>query len=88
MTVAQLRKQMDSRFDAVDTRFEAVDKRFESVETRLEAIDARMRAGFESLHAKLNGMFHGLDRKSDHHQIIVELYEQRLKDLEAGGRAI
>ena len=79
MSVAQLKQQMDRRFDALDKRFEAVDRRF-------DAIEGQMRAGFESLHNKLNSMFRRLDHKFDHHQTIVDVYEDRLQELEAWRR--
>ena len=38
MTVAQLKRSMDSRFRSVDRRFQSVDRRFRSVESEIRQL--------------------------------------------------
>ena len=42
MTVSQLKRSMDRRFDRVDRRFERIDRRFERIDRRFERIDRRI----------------------------------------------
>jgi vacuolar-type H+-ATPase subunit I/STV1 len=41
---AEIRKEMDIRFDKVDARFDKVDERFDKVDERFERLDARIDA--------------------------------------------
>jgi hypothetical protein len=75
MTVAQLKRRMDERFEAVDRRFEAVDK-------RLDLLAARMDAGFGSMHDTLNAILSIMKAKYDHHGRILQEHEDRIVDLE------
>ena len=46
MTIPQLKRSMDRRFEHVDRRFKAVDRRFKAVDRRFDTVDreiARLR---------------------------------------------
>ena len=40
--LADLREEMNARFDAVDSRFDAVDSRFDAVDSRFAGVDDRL----------------------------------------------
>ena len=44
MKIADLKKDMDARFEQVDARFERVDARFEQVDARFESVETQLRA--------------------------------------------
>jgi len=46
---AQLRAEMNARFDRMDARFDRVDERFERMDERFERMDERMDARFEAM---------------------------------------
>lgn len=48
--MADLREEMNERFDAVDARFARVDARLDSVDARLDSVDAR----FDSVDARFD----------------------------------
>jgi ribosome-associated translation inhibitor RaiA len=81
---------VDARFDAVDARFADVDARFDAVDARFDASDARMRAGFESLHDKLDSLARSMKQQfteqKDHYDLVIGNYENRLRDLERSTR--
>lgn len=47
--MADLREEVDARFDAVDARFDAVDARFESVDARFERLEKQIADGNAAL---------------------------------------
>jgi hypothetical protein len=84
MTVAQLKKYMDNRFNTTERRLK---RRFAGVDARFDRTDARVATRFDSLDAKFDALFRLLKDKQDHHTRIVDNHEDRLKDLErATGR--
>jgi predicted nucleic acid-binding Zn-ribbon protein len=40
--LAELRENMEARFEAADRRFEAIDRRFDAVDARFDAIENRL----------------------------------------------
>ena len=79
MTVAQLKQRMDRRFADVDQRFDAVDRRFAELEQRLSArIDMR----FTSISDKLDSIASQIGKRFEHHDNVLGVHENRLKDLE------
>lgn len=84
MTVARLKERMDARFKAVDRRFDAVDKRFDANDRRSSAMDRKL----DSIGEKLDAIARSLHGTLDGHFKILTEHENRLKDLEAGRRAI
>jgi predicted nuclease with TOPRIM domain len=51
--------QVDRRFDQVDKRFEQVDKRFDKIDEKFDKVDARfvaMDARFDALSARFDGL--------------------------------
>jgi archaellum component FlaC len=40
--VADLRADMNRRFDAVDRKFEAIDRKFEAIDRKFEAVDGKI----------------------------------------------
>jgi hypothetical protein len=85
MTVAALSQRMDRRFKRVERRFEdferRVDRRFEDFDRRF-ATAAEMRAGFESVHAKIDALIKIIDTQYGHHDRILVEHDARLGDLE------
>lgn len=62
--LADLRAELDLRFDRVDLRFEQIDLRFEQIDGRFEQIDGR----FEQLDGRLtlmDGRFEQIDGRFD-----------------------
>jgi hypothetical protein len=90
MTVAALHQRVNVRFGRlerrIDARFEQVDSRFGHVDAQFDAMDARMRAGFESLHDKIDSLARAIKAQSDQFDKVTELFEQRLRDLEPAPR--
>ena len=86
MTVAALHQRVNARFRRlerrIDARFEQVDSRFGHVDAQFDAMDARMRAGFESLHDKIDSLARAIKAQSDQFDKVTGLFEQRLRDLE------
>jgi len=44
--IANLRLDMNARFEAIDRRFDGVDRRFESIDRRFDLLDAKMSRQF------------------------------------------
>ncbi len=60
--IAELRREMDQRFEAIDRRFEQMDQRFEAIDRRFEQMDQR----FEAIDRRFGGIdrrFEGIDRQ-------------------------
>ena len=53
--IAELRREMDQRFEAIDRRFEQIDQRFEAIDRRFEQMDQRFEA--------IDRRFEGIDRQ-------------------------
>jgi len=83
MTVAALHRRMNKRFTRlgrqIDARFRASEAR---LDVRFRESDARMRAGFESLHDKINSLSRQMAEQDRHFRKVDDLYETRLQDLE------
>lgn len=58
----------------------------QQMDRRFDEQSARMDAGFSSLHDKLNAILRALRTKDDHLQQVVDVHEERLKELEAWRR--
>ena len=72
MTVAQLKKHLDTRLNRMDRRngkrFSAIDARFASMDARFESMDARFEANAGSVDKRFVSMaarFESIDEKLD-----------------------
>ena len=66
---AELRQDMDKRFEQVDSRLDGIDKRLDRTDTRFDAIDATL----ENIHARLR---HIENELVDIHRRLDRLDEQ------------
>jgi len=87
MKIAELKKHMDARFDAVDARFEAVDARFEAADARFEAADAR----FETVNARFDAVdvrFEAVDARFDAVDVRFEAVDARFDAVDVQFEAV
>ena len=79
--VAQLRVEMNERFDAVDQRLQAVDRRFDAIDRRFDANDGRFDAHDGRFDAH-DARFDAHDRRFDAHDRRFDALEGRIDGLE------
>jgi hypothetical protein len=68
---AELRREIDARFDGIDVRFDGIDVRFDGIDVRFDGIDAQFReidARFDGIDARfreIDARFDGIDVRFD-----------------------
>jgi hypothetical protein len=94
MTVAQLKKRMDGRFNRVERLLRQIGPGLDEMRRGLGEMSVSHRARFASLERrlislddKLDSITKRLDDKIEHHWIAVNEHEDRLRELEAAERA-
>jgi hypothetical protein len=86
---AELRRDIDVRFEAIDVRFEAIDVRFDAIDARFNAIDARfheheetIRRHFDVMVEKIEASVRMVAEGHAHLTTVVGNHEVRLQAIE------
>ena len=83
MTIPQLKRSMDRRFERVDRRFKAVDRRFKTVDRRFDAVDRRFDAvdrRFDAVDREIARVRDEVKRSAEETRRHFDVVAERLRD--------
>jgi hypothetical protein len=79
---AELRREMDARFDQIDARFDAIDTRFESIDARFREQEENFRRQCDVVVARIEALVRPVIEAHEHLATVVKNPELRLRAIE------